>query len=74
MWLGSQPFSCQPYAPRGIMVVDGRFSLGHGIPPEARWIRSPMEYPREGLILEWAKGLDANLNIVWDALISWHKI
>ena len=33
-----------------------------------------MEYPRDGLILEWAKGLDSSLSILWDALFSWQKI
>ena len=38
------------------------------------WIWSSMEYPRDGLILEWAKGLDSRLSILWDALFSWRKI
>ncbi len=33
-----------------------------------------MEYPREGLILEWVKELDSGLNGICDALISWHKV
>jgi hypothetical protein len=54
--------------------MNGRFALGTGRPPDAEWILSPMVYyPREGIILEWAKGLDAGLNTVWDALFAWHK-
>lgn len=73
MWRGSTPYSYERYAVRGAIVMNGRFALGEGRPPAAEWIWSGMEYPREGLILEWAKGLDSGLNIVWDALFSWHK-
>jgi hypothetical protein len=75
MWQpGPTLFSYLPYAPHGHIVISGRFALGQGIPPDATWIYSNMEYPREGLILEWVKGLDAGLNTTWDALVSWHKV
>jgi hypothetical protein len=73
MWRGSEPYSYQPYALSGLIVISGRFAIGEGRPPEAQWIWSSMEYPRQGIILEWAKGLDANQEIVWDALFSWHR-
>ena len=70
---GSNQYTYEPYAVHPPMVMSGRFALGQGIPPEAVWVWSNMEYPREGLILEWAKGLDSGLETTWDALFSWRK-
>jgi hypothetical protein len=77
MWrLGGTPqhYSYRPFALGGVIVMGGQFSLGSGLPPAAEWLSSRMEYPREGLILEWVKGLDSGLREISDALISWHKI
>lgn len=75
MWQGpSEPYSYERYVVHAPMVMNGRFALGKGLPPASDWIWSKMEYPRDGLILEWAKGMDSSLNIQWDALFSWHKI
>jgi hypothetical protein len=77
MWrLGGklQLFDYRPYALGGNIVMGGQFSVGSGLPPAAEWLSSRMEYPREGLILEWVKELDSGLNEVCDALISWHKV
>ena len=74
MWQGSEPYSYLPYAAHKRIVMNGRFALGKGLPPASEWIWSSMEYPRDGLILEWAKGLDSSLSILWDALFSWQKI
>jgi hypothetical protein len=74
MWQGSESFSYEPYVIRTPMVMSGRFALGKGLPPASVWIWSSMECPRDGLILEWAKGLDSSLGVVWDALFSWQKI
>jgi len=71
--MANQPFSYRPYAISGKMVMGGQFSTGEGSPPHALWLSSMMEYPQEGLILEWVKGLDSGLNRTSDALISWHK-
>jgi hypothetical protein len=73
MWQGSQPYSYEPSAPYKRIVMAGRFALGKGLPPAPEWIWSSMEYPRDGFILEWAKGLDSSLNILWDGLFSWQK-
>lgn len=77
MWrLGGklQLFDYRPYALSGNIVMGGQFTAGSGLPPAAEWLSSRMEYPREGLILEWVKELDSGLNEVCDALISWHKV
>lgn len=74
MWKLSEPYVYDPYVVHEPMVLSGRFTRGKGLPPASEWIMSSMEYPREGLILEWVKGLDSGLNIVWDALFSWRKI
>ncbi len=77
MWrLGgtTQLYSYRPFALRGVMVMGGQFSAGSGLPPAADWLWNMMEYPREGLILEWVRRLDSGLREISDALISWHKI
>ena len=73
MWQVSEPYSYEPYVVHSSMVMCGRFTLGKGLPPFGR-IVSSMEYPRDGLILEWAKGEDSDFNTLWDTLFSWHKI
>jgi len=73
MWWGSEELSYSPYGMNARLVMNGRFALGKGVPPDALWFQSGMEYPREGLILEWAKGMKSDLSTTWDALISWHR-
>jgi hypothetical protein len=65
MWRVTELYSYEPYGAHTPIVMSGRFAMGKGQPPESEWIWSKMEYPREGLILEWAKGLDSGLKTVW---------
>jgi hypothetical protein len=74
MWQVSDPYSYESYGAHKPIVMSGRFALCKGLPPASVWIWSSMEYPRDGLILEWAKGLDSSLSLLWDALVSWQKI
>jgi hypothetical protein len=66
-----RPYAYQPYAVNPIRIMAGRFTLGSG--SDAESMISTMEYPREGIILEWVKGLDSALRFTWDALVAWRK-
>jgi hypothetical protein len=69
-----QPFDYRPYAPGGDIVMGGDFVIDSGSPPAGEWLSSKMEYPHEGLVLEWINVLDSGMNVVCDALVSWHKV
>lgn len=75
MWgMPSKRYSYLPYGVSPPDVMNGRFATGEGMPPDVEWIASSMAYPREGFILEYARGLDSGLHVLWDAYVGWDRI